>query len=178
MSRMCHACSIEEKLSFVHFFTPNIPWIGVYFPFFFRLFFPLFLIFFSFLLFLCFICLFFLIFFISFRFFFSYSFFILLFLIFLLCPQQNSFKRNQILNNLYPLLAAVASIFLVHPISLTQSVRPHLVYYHSLCSICVTYWMPWTLQREEEDFSSTGKYPRDMPLPTYLDYLQPKVTSF
>ena len=29
------------------------------------------------------------------------------------------------------------------------------------------------LPREAEDFLRGGKYPKDVPLPTYLDYLQP-----
>ena len=33
------------------------------------------------------------------------------------------------------------------------------------------------LGREAEDFRKGGKCPKDMPLPAYLDYLQPKAIT-
>ena len=76
-------------------------------------------------------------------------------------------------------------VFLIHPLSLTQSVWPHLVPYQSLYSTCVTYGKPCRsighqvppiqlLPTEVKDFPRSGKYPQDVPLPTYLDYLQSK----
>ena len=59
---------------------------------------------------------------------------------------------------------ALASSFLIHLLIPTQSVRPPLVTYHSLCSTCVTYKTPChvighqvlpthpLLFREAEDF--------------------------
>ena len=40
------------------------------------------------------------------------------------------------------LLAVQVSSILIHILSLTQSVRQHLVASTSLCSPCVTYWTP------------------------------------
>ena len=73
------------------------------------------------------------------------------------------------LRNLSCLLAAQTSRFLIHPLSQTQSVRPHLVAFTSLRSICVTYGTPWhcighqvlpsqPMPREAEDFRRGGKY--------------------
>ena len=74
------------------------------------------------------------------------------------------------LSNLYYLLAARASSFSNHSLS-----------YHSLCSTCVIYetrhWSPSTshptIPGEAEDLARGGKYPKDMPVPTFLAYLQP-----
>ena len=61
------------------------------------------------------------------------------------------------MSNLYYLLAAQASSFLIHP----QSARTPLVAYHSLSSTCVTYGMPChangqkvlpIIAKEAEDF--------------------------
>ena len=82
------------------------------------------------------------------------------------------------LSNLYYLLAAQASSFLIHFLSRRQSVRPHLVASTtSLCSPCVTYGtschaighqvLPTQpLPREAEDFLGGDKYSNHVPLLT------------
>ena len=84
----------------------------------------------------------------------------------------------------------ILSNCLKHPVfqcsllSQTQSVRTPLVPYHLLCCTCVTYGIQYhaidheviptkLLPGEAEDFSRDSKYPKDVPLPTYLDYLHP-----
>ena len=72
------------------------------------------------------------------------------------------------LSNLYYLLAAQASNFLICSLSRTQSIRPHLVASTSPCSPCVTYGrlchsishqvLPTQpLPREAQDFPRGGK---------------------
>ena len=62
------------------------------------------------------------------------------------------------------------------------------VYYNSLCSTCVTYGtlfhvivnqvLPTQPLLREADFPRGGKYPKDVPLPKYLHYLDPKGISW
>ena len=70
------------------------------------------------------------------------------------------------------------------PFSQTQSVRPYLVPFLSLCSTYLTYGMPChsighqalptqPLPGEAEDFHRGGKHPKDVLLSIYLDYFQP-----
>ena len=88
------------------------------------------------------------------------------------------------LSNLYHLLSAQASGFLIHSFSQIESVGTPLVPYHSLCSASVTYGMPrhdigyqvhptHLLPREAEDFPTDCKYLKDVSLLTFLAYLQP-----
>ena len=88
------------------------------------------------------------------------------------------------LSNLYYLLAAQASSFLIHPdIPNTVSqdtfgTLPLTVQY--LCDLrdaMSRHWSPSTfhptLPIEAEDFPRGAKYPKDVPLPTFLVFLQP-----
>ena len=62
------------------------------------------------------------------------------------------------------------------------------VYYNSLCSTCVTYGtlfhvivhqvLPTQPLPREADFPRGDKYPKDVPLPTNLHYLEPKGISW
>ena len=79
--------------------------------------------------------------------------------------------------NFYYLLAGQVSSFLIQPLYQTQSVGTPLVPY---CAVLVwlvgCHWSPSTSQslpREAEDFLRGDKYPNDVPLPTFLAYLQP-----
>ena len=60
---------------------------------------------------------------------------------------------------------------------------------HSLCGTCVTHTISChsighqilptqPLPRKEEDFSRGRKYPKDVPLLTYLAYFSPKVITW
>ena len=83
------------------------------------------------------------------------------------------------------------------PLPLTQSVRPPMATYPSLCSTCVTYGTPCHarghqvlfdppgsltgryasltfIPREAEDFPRGDKHFKHVPPPTYLIYLSPK----
>ena len=87
------------------------------------------------------------------------------------------------LSNLY-LLAVQAFSFLIHPpflntVSQDTFVTLSLTAQH-LCDfqdIMPHHWSPHTshltLPREAEDFPRGGKYPKDVPLSTFLAYLQP-----
>ena len=95
---------------------------------------------------------------------------------------QNSLTRNWILWQ--PLLFVYW--LPKHPVfwfNLTQSVRPPMVTYPSLCSTCVIYKtlclaighqvLPTQpLPREAEDFPSGDNHSKHMPLLTYLGWLQ------
>ena len=80
--------------------------------------------------------------------------------------------------NFYYLLAGQVSSFLIQPLYQTQSVGTPLV---PCCAVLLwlvgCHWSPSTshptLSREAEDFLRGGKYPNDVPLPTFLAYLQP-----
>ena len=82
-------------------------------------------------------------------------------------------------------LIVQASSFLIHSLSLTQSVRLPLGTYHSLCSTCVSYRTPChasghqvlptqSLPREVEGFLRGERYFKHVPPLTYLIYLSPK----
>ena len=82
----------------------------------------------------------------------------------------------------YWLLKHAISKFTPFP---AQSVKLHLVLYHSLCSTSVTYEttchaighqvLPTQpLPREMEAFPRGGSYPKNVPRPTYLASLQPE----
>ena len=58
--------------------------------------------------------------------FYAHFFFFVSFVI-LLCSQQNSLRRNRMLQQPFVLLAAEASSFLIHSFFLTQSVMSHVV---------------------------------------------------
>ena len=89
------------------------------------------------------------------------------------------------LSNLYYWLAAQVSRFLIHFPFQNTSVGGPLVPYHSLCSTCVTYRSRYHaighqmrpaqpfLPRGAEDFPGGDKYPGNVPLLTFLAYLQP-----
>ena len=88
------------------------------------------------------------------------------------------------MSSLYYLLVAEACSFLIHLLSQTQSVRTLLVPYHSLCSTCLTYRTSCYVfghqilsmqskPRKAEDFPRGSKNHNDVPLPTFLAYLQP-----
>ena len=91
----------------------------------------------------------------------------------------NSIRRNWKLEQL-----PQASSFSHFRLSQTQSIRTPLVPYHLLYCTCVTYRMQRhvighdvlptkPLPRDAEGFPRDRKYPKVLPLSTYLDYLQP-----
>ena len=107
---------------------------------------------------------------------FLYAYFLLLYTI-----NKTPLEKTGCLSNLYYLLTARTSSFLIYTISLQKSVRSPLVTYPSLYSICVTYrtscyfighqvlpTQPWP--REIGDFPRGGKYSNDVFLPTFLPY--------
>ena len=88
------------------------------------------------------------------------------------------------LSNLYYLLAAQASSFNSSPPLPKRSQLGHTSYPTPQCPAPVLlqdatlgHWLPSdshpSLPREAEDFPKGGKYPKDMPLPTFLAYFQP-----
>ena len=99
---------------------------------------------------------------------------------------QNSLTRNfrRCLDNPYFLLTDLLSIqFFYSPP--TQSVKPPLVTYSSLCSTCVTYRTPChsishqafpiqPLPRKAENFPEGEMHFKHVPLLIYLLYLSPK----
>ena len=104
-----------------------------------------------------------------------------LFLPFSLC--ETPLGETACLVNPYFLLTGSLSIQ-VFGSPLTQSVRPPMATYASLCSTCMTYWrschaighqvLPTQpLPREVEDFPGGGNHSRHMSLLTYLAWLQP-----
>ena len=102
---------------------------------------------------------------------------------------ETPLRKTGCFSNSQLLLAAQASSHLIHLLSLTQSVRPHLVPYQSLCIMFMICRMSCCsighqispsqpLPNEAEDFPRGRKYPKDVPLPTHLDYLSPKSISW
>ena len=104
-----------------------------------------------------------------------------------LWSKQNSLRRNWMPEQ--PLLLTYwllrHPVFFDSPHFPTQSVRPPLVTYPSLCSTCVTYRTLFhaighqvlptqPLPREVEDFSRGDKHFKHVPPPTYLIYFSPK----
>ena len=92
--------------------------------------------------------------------------------------------ETKCLNSLYYLLAAQVSSFLIHPAfpntvsQDTFGTLPHTVQYlRDLQDAMPCHWSPSsshpTLPKEAEDYPTSGKYPKDVPLPKVLAYLQP-----
>ena len=99
-----------------------------------------------------------------------------------------TYRRNHLSNRYFIFWQLKHPVFEFTPLSLTQLVRLQLVPYHSLCSTCVTYRtlccaighqviLTQPLPSESENFPRGGKYPKHVPLPTYLSCLQPKSIS-
>ena len=91
-------------------------------------------------------------------------------------------RKTGCLSSLYYLLTAQASSFLIHFPFLNTVSKAILSSLHFtvqyLCDLRYTmpcHWSPSTshptLPREAGDFPSSGKYPKDVPLPTFLAYL-------